>query len=96
MKTTDGDWHLDKRVPISLILAFVLQTAIFISLGAWYAGKMDTRVAHIEAWVSGRPAVLPADLEQRITAVEVNQRNILRALSRIEDKVDSRFDGLTP
>jgi hypothetical protein len=37
-------WHLDKKVPISLIIAMFLQFAGVI----WYAGKIDARVAALE------------------------------------------------
>jgi len=35
----DEDWHLDKKVPISIIIALVLQTFGFVAIGsAWKAG----------------------------------------------------------
>ena len=33
-------WHLDKRVPLTLIAAIVIQTAALV----WYAAKLDGRV----------------------------------------------------
>lgn len=40
-----GQWHLDKRVPITLILAILLQSAGFV----WFIGKMDGRIIALEA-----------------------------------------------
>lgn len=44
-KDESGQWHLDKRVPITLILAIMLQSAGFV----WFIGKMDSRIIALEA-----------------------------------------------
>lgn len=37
-KSEDGTWHLDKRIPLSLMFAILIQTT-----GAfWWASKVDT------------------------------------------------------
>ncbi len=43
-ETTLNDWHLDKRVNVSIILVLLGQMV----LGAWYASKMDSRVSQVE------------------------------------------------
>ena len=40
-----GKWHLDKRVPITLLVAIVVQTLCFV----WFFSKMDSRIASLEA-----------------------------------------------
>lgn len=40
----NGNWHLDKRVPISLILALLGQFLI----GLWFVSKLDARVYALE------------------------------------------------
>lgn len=40
----DNEWHLDKKVPLALILAFVAQTFVFGTL----LGSFSTRVATLE------------------------------------------------
>ena len=47
-ETTLNDWHLDKRVNVSIILVLLGQMV----LGAWYASKMDSRVSQVEEKVS--------------------------------------------
>ena len=47
-ETTLNDWHLDKRVNVSVILVLLGQMV----LGAWYASKMDSRVSQVEEKVS--------------------------------------------
>lgn len=37
-------WHLDKKVPISIIFAIVLQCVSF----TWFMGKQDARITLIE------------------------------------------------
>ena len=43
-ETAVNNWHLDKRVNVSIILVLLGQ----LILGAWYASKMDSRVAVVE------------------------------------------------
>ncbi|WP_303982377.1 hypothetical protein [Dongia mobilis] len=40
----DAAWHLDKKVPVALILAIVIQTATAI----WWASGVDQRLAGLE------------------------------------------------
>ncbi len=47
-ETALNDWHLDKRVNVSIILVLLGQMV----LGAWYASKMDSRVSQVEEKVS--------------------------------------------
>ena len=47
-ETALNDWHLDKRVNVSVILVLLGQMV----LGAWYASKMDSRVSQVEEKVS--------------------------------------------
>jgi hypothetical protein len=43
--TTDSGWHLDKRVPIAIVLAIFFQTAGIV----WFAATLENRVAQLEA-----------------------------------------------
>lgn len=43
--TGDNQWHLDKKVPISLIVTITLQFAA----GVWFASKLDARVSNLES-----------------------------------------------
>lgn len=44
MPIHDEQWHLDKKVPISIIGAMLFQAAIAV----WFASKLDARVGIIE------------------------------------------------
>lgn len=39
-----NDWHLDKKVPLSLIFTILLQTIAVV----WFGAKMDSRVETLE------------------------------------------------
>jgi hypothetical protein len=42
----DTKWHLDKKVPIALIVTIVLQTGVFI----WWAARIDFRTQSLESF----------------------------------------------
>ena len=79
IKTQDG-WHLDRRVPISLIVTILLQTAGLV----WWASGVENRVAALEKWQEARPPHLPSDTSSRLVTVENNQSHLLRTLERLE------------
>lgn len=41
-------WHLDKKVPISIILALFAQTIVFVSVGTAWKADTDSRIAALE------------------------------------------------
>ena len=66
-------WHLDKRVPIGLIAAILMQT---IALGFWM-GSLDSRISSIEG--NRYTAAQGAVVDERISN---NERNIERLETR--------------
>jgi TolA-binding protein len=46
---SDTSWHLDKRVPISLILALLVQTAGMVWWAASLSGRVDVNARDIRA-----------------------------------------------
>lgn len=71
-------WHLDKKVPISLILALIIQAIAFTI----FIDRMDNRIAVLEEWQSKSESSvsrLPADLEY-----------IKYTLQRMERKLDEK------
>lgn len=75
-------WHLDKKVPISLILALCAQ----FGGGVWYAGRIDARIEKLE---NDRPAQRDRDDRQDAAAVLSAQ-----ALQGRLDRIDSKLDRL--
>jgi len=72
-------WHLDKRVPIALIAAMVLQTA-----GALlWAGAAMQRIDYLE-----REVIASATIGERTARVEEQIRYLRQSVDRIETKVD--------
>lgn len=87
-------WHLDKRVPVGIILAIVLQTAGLV----WWASKMDSRIASLEdadrradqihAMTEAKLEGLRTDRE-RLVKIETQIEQMARSIGRIEAKLDS-------
>ena len=86
------EWHLDKRVPITLLIAIIAQT---FALG-WFIKGIDSRVSAVEE----RTVQLELDAAQRRQASETNATGIAvinqnlaeihRTLARIEKKMDQQ------
>lgn len=72
-----GEWHLDKRVPLALILAIATQTAVF---AASY-GAMLARVDALE-----RTVIVNAADRERLVRVEAMVESIDARLARAEDR----------
>ncbi len=81
-KTEDGGWHLDKRVPITLILAIIAQTISFV----WFFSKMDSRIQALETAALSQK---DRDDRQDRTAAE-----ILSSLRMDIKEVDRKLDRL--
>lgn len=63
MSTRDEQWHLDRRVPLALILTIVIQTVGIV----WWASSLTERVSVLE---KRQDATAPQ--ADRITRLEVN------------------------
>ena len=77
----DG-WHLDKKVPISIILALFAQ----FGMGLWYAGRMENRIDHLER---EKPAQVAKDMQQDSNLVTSN--GLMQARW---DRFDAKLDRL--
>ena len=72
---SDGRWHLDKKVPIAMILAIIGQTFAF----GWWAAAQSARIDMLEK--EG------ARLEKRIDTQERVTTNASDRLIRVEEKI---------
>lgn len=88
-----SQWHLDKRVPVSLIATIILQTFAFGWMAAGINAKADMNAASIESLKTElqlrRPiiesnAISVAVLNQHLQSIAENQGEILRAIERLE------------
>lgn len=78
------EWHLDKKVPVTIIVALVLQTLGFIYVGTAWKTEVDFRVNNLERLNEDRKSQ-----EGRIIAVEQQLNYITDSLKRIEAKLES-------
>jgi|LakMenEpi03Aug12_release.lakeMendotaPanAssembly.Ray.scaffolds.fasta_scaffold36485_19 hypothetical protein len=80
-ETAVNNWHLDKRVNVSIILVLLGQ----LILGAWYASKMESRVAVVEEKVVN---LQRNEDEDRKTAAAIKEdlREIKTMLRVLSDK----------
>lgn len=79
--TQDRHWHLDRKVPLALMLTIAFQTGIFI----WWAAQLSERVNTLE-----RSAVLYAPQDQRLTRMEVKIENVEKVMIRLERLIESK------
>lgn len=80
--TMKEGWHLDKKVPLSIILALMVQTGALVMWGA----KLDMRVAAVE--------VKAADQQVVIEAMRDSQTGLKVSLTRIEERQENTIDTL--
>ena len=73
------EWHLDKKVPISIIIALVLQTFGFVAIGSAWKAEVESRLAVVEKQVDERK-----NQGDRLIVLEEQLRFIKESLTRIE------------
>lgn len=87
----DPNWHLDKKVPVGLMLGLALNAG----LGIWYASKLDSRISYLESDgarvqqdVSKIKEAIdsPVGVNNRLTHVEDHTESILEIVRRLEDR----------
>lgn len=80
----DRDWHLDKKVPIALILAILCQCGTFI----WWTAGINERVKALE--VSNSTATVAAPVQaDRLTRVESKMESVQRDVTEIKADIKS-------
>ena len=91
-KNDPEGWHLDKKVPITIIIVLILQ---FVGM-LWFAAKLDskveeqaTRLTKTEAQISviDREA---REFGNRIVRIEEKTSSMLTILQRVEQLIDRR------
>ena len=83
-------WHLDKRVPIGLIITVLLQTTAF----GWFLSDVSSQVEinakAIEANRTDIKAVEERNGKADVTLgrIEIQLTNLAQVLTRIEDRIN--------
>lgn len=75
MKDDDTKWHLDKKVPIAMIVTIAMQTAGFV----WWAASLSERVNTLE-----RDALRSAPYAERIVRLETKMESIADGIQEIK------------
>lgn len=82
------EWHLDKRVPIGIIVALVAQTIGFFVVATSWKTSVDSRLGRLEEIVSDNKSQ-----GDRIIVLEQQLKFIADSLTRIENKLDVDANG---
>lgn len=72
-----GDWHIDKRIPVALLIALLLQAAGII----WWAAGINARVAVLESSL-----LTSRENGERLVRIEATVDGINQRLVRMEDR----------
>jgi len=88
-----SEWHLDKRVPIGLIAAILMQT---IALGFWM-GSLDSRISSIEGnrYTASEGAVVAERINNNERNIDRLETRTLKALDEIKRtllSIEARLD----
>jgi 5-bromo-4-chloroindolyl phosphate hydrolysis protein len=86
----NNGWHLDRKVPIVLIFAIILQTAGII----WWAATLSVRLDVLESQFEARSSI-PERITRMETKLDTNLEYIRRSLDeqrqwfqRLKDSLD--------
>lgn len=80
MTRDDFSWHLDKKVPLGLILALLVQTAVITSWGSAKFENYENRITSLEESDDAQQAY-----ERRITVLEEKFNYIRDDLTEIKE-----------
>jgi hypothetical protein len=79
----DRQWHLDKKVPLALIMTIIGQTVV----AAWGASNLWTRVGELE-----RQVQIAAPQFERVIRLETKVDGITGSLSEIKALINRRIE----
>ena len=81
----ESNWHLDKKVPLALVLMIVLQTLTIVYVGTSWKSDIDHRLTTLE-----KGDVINLAQESRIIVLEQKFDFIHDSLKRIEETVTKK------
>lgn len=79
MPPAPEEWHLDKKVPISIIAALFIQTVVFVYIGSTWKADTDARLMALEKSENSRESH-----ENRIVILEQQWGYIRADLAEIK------------
>lgn len=81
-ESSESRWHLDKRVPIALIVTIAIQTGSII----WWAASVTARLERLE-----EKAAIVAPQDSRLTKVEVQLEVVKEGIIEIKRLIQQRL-----
>lgn len=84
------EWHLDKKVPLGIIIALILQTITFFIIATAWKSSVDNRIGRLEEIANNN-----SNQSERIIVLEQQLKFILESLNRIEQKLNIVEQGKT-
>lgn len=90
----DETWHLDKRVPVSLIGAIILQSVVVIWWAASVSARLDGQDKRIEDLIAYNRNMAQERVInlQRLSRVEQSLLDIRNFMERIDTKLSKLTD----
>ena len=91
-KLVDESWHLDKKVPVAIIVVLVGQ----FLLGLWFIAKLDSKVEEQSSRLAKTEAQISVidrearEFGNRIVRIEEKTSSMLTILQRLERVLDGR------
>jgi membrane protein implicated in regulation of membrane protease activity len=83
----DNRWHLSRSVPIAMIGAFVMQSVVFVWVGASWKQAVDNRLDQLERADNERKG-------QEARLIRLEER--LMAVTDLLEKIDARLAERRP
>ena len=74
----ESQWHLDKKIPIAIIVTLFIQTGGII----WWAASASARLDQVE-----RAQLASSPHSDRLTRVEVKLENVERGVTEIKSLI---------
>lgn len=82
--TQNNHWSFDRRVPIAVIFAIVMQSGAAL----WWAATISSRVGVLE-----RDVAQTSETYERVIRLEGQVENNTRLLQRIDEKLDRALEN---
>ena len=87
MDDMDNHWHLDKRIPIAIVFAFVLQTIYFTI----FLTKLESRVGVVEDQIK-----LVGASYRTIIELKIHQEQVIKDLDRLNNFLRDDVEWVKP
>lgn len=81
------NWHLDRRVPLAIIGALIMQTLLL----GWWTSKVDSRIENLERADTRTDTLIQARIKLADDRFDALQRDRDR-IARVEEQIKSVLD----